>query len=96
MNSVFRNVTITIFIFAFILPSIAFSQSTTESISDREARLRAELAQVEKEQKETEIILKETQGQSASLKRDITILDTKIKVAQLNIKAKNLLIESLG
>jgi membrane-bound lytic murein transglycosylase B len=30
------------------------------------------------------------------LKRDITILDAKIKSAQLNIKAKNILIESLG
>ena len=67
-----------------------------ESSVDREIRLRAELAQVEQEQRETEKILADAQQQSSSLKRDILILDTKIKAAELNIKAKNLLIESLG
>lgn len=67
-----------------------------ESTLEREARLRAELAQVEEEQRQTEIVLKGAQNQSASLKRDILILDTKIKAAELNIKAKNLLIASLG
>ncbi len=67
-----------------------------ETSAEREARLNRELAQVEQEQRETEKVLAETQNQSASLKRDILILDTKIKAAELNIKAKNLLIESLG
>lgn len=78
----------------FIVPLISFAQ--VETTVEREARLRAELAQVEKEQAETEKILIAAQNQTASLKRDILILDTKIKAAQLNIKAKNLLIESLG
>lgn len=68
----------------------------TETSQERETRLRAELVQIEKEQKETEKILNDAQNQSASLKRDILILNTKIKAAQLNIKAKNLLIETLG
>lgn len=67
-----------------------------ETTVEREARLQSELVQVEKEQAETEIILKDAQNQSASLQRDILILSTKIKAAQLNIKAKNLLIETLG
>lgn len=68
----------------------------TETQAQKEIRLKAELVQVEAEQAETEKVLAQAQGQSASLKRDILILDTKIKAAQLNIKAKNLLIESLG
>jgi peptidoglycan hydrolase CwlO-like protein len=77
----------------FLIPQYSHAQ---ESTIEREARLRAELAQVEAEQRETEKILAEAQGQSASLKRDILILDTKIKAAELNIRAKNLVIQTLG
>ncbi len=77
----------------FSMPKILHAQ---ESQSQKEANLRAELAQVEKEQAETEKILSIAQNQSASLQRDILILTTKIKAAQLNIRAKNLLIETLG
>ncbi len=96
MNKTFRNVFITVFIFSFIYTNIAFAQSSNETPEQKEARLRSELAQIEQEQKDTEKILSDTRLQSASLKRDITILDAKIKSAQLNIKAKNILIESLG
>jgi membrane-bound lytic murein transglycosylase B len=78
-----------------LLPIFSYAQ-TTETNAQREARLKAELAQVELEQAETEKVLANAQNQTSSLKRDILILDTKIKAAQLNIKAKNLLIESLG
>ena len=78
-----------------IFPTLSYAQ-LSETPAQKEARLRAELAQVEKEQAETEKILAQAKGQSASLARDILILDTKIKAAQLNIKAKNLKIESLG
>ncbi len=82
-------------LFALSLP-VCVDAQTTESTIERETRLRAELAQVEKEQKETEKILYDAQQQSSSLKRDILILDTKIKAAELNIRAKNLVIEGLG
>ena len=86
-----------VFFVALILLVPVFSHAqTTETADQREARLRAELAQVELEQAETEKVLAAAQNQSASIKRDILILDTKIKAAQLNIKAKNLLIETLG
>lgn len=78
-----------------LVPVFSYAQ-TTETADQREARLKAELAQVEREQAETEKVLAAAQNQSASIQRDILILDTKIKAAQLNIKAKNLLIESLG
>jgi len=76
------------------IPLLTHAQA--ESASEREARLNRELAQVEQEQRETEKVLAEAQQQSSSLKRDILILDTKIKAAELNIKAKNILIQSLG
>lgn len=84
------------FFVALLLALPLFSYVQAETTDEREARLRAELAQVEKEQAETEKVLAQQQGQTASIQRDIQILTTKIKAAQLNIKAKNLLIESLG
>lgn len=87
-------------ILSIILLTVVFPIYTKAQINEtpvqREARLQAELVQVEKEQAETEAILKDAQNQSASLQRDILILNTKIKAAQLNIKAKNILIETLG
>lgn len=85
-----------VFFVVLLLALPLFSYVHAETTDERETRLKAELAQVEKEQAETEKILAETQNQSASIQRDILILTTKIKAAQLNIKAKNILIESLG
>ncbi len=79
-----------------LLCSTAMPAHAQETSAQREARLQQELAQVEAEQRETERILADAQQQSSSLKRDILILDTKIKAAELNIRAKNLLIEGLG
>lgn len=92
MSNKFRVILI---LFVVFFPIYINAQSV-ETIDQRETRLKAELAQVEKEQAETEKILLDTQNQSASISRDILILSTKIKAAQLNIKAKNILIESLG
>lgn len=81
------------FLFFLTMPTFVQAQALTP---DQKAQLERELAQVEIEQKQAEAALSSAQNQSASLKRDITILDAKIKVAQLNIRAKNLLIEGLG
>jgi septal ring factor EnvC (AmiA/AmiB activator) len=86
----------TFFIICIVFVPFVINAQVVETPAQKESRLQAELAQVLKEQAETEKILSDTQNQSASLKRDILILDTKIKAAQLNIKAKNLIIESLG
>lgn len=72
-----------------------FASAQTLSPADK-ARLERELVQVEAEQKAAEKELSNAQAQSSSLARDISVLTAKIKVAQLNIKAKNLLIENLG
>ncbi len=67
-----------------------------ETPAQTQARLQSELTQVEQEQADAEATLSQTQAQSASLTRDISVLNGQIKVAQLNIQAKNLLIATLG
>ncbi len=83
------------FLVLFFLLSITTTAFAAETTAEREARLRQELAQVEKEQAETEAVLRNAQGQTASIERDILILNTKIKSAKLNIQAKNIVIEQL-
>jgi membrane-bound lytic murein transglycosylase B len=86
----------TMFIFVTPFTYAQTAPQSGETPAQRQARLQAELVQVEREQAETQKVLQTAQQQSASLGRDVLILDTKIKVATLNIKAKNLLIETLG
>ena len=64
-------------------PITIFAQSN-ETTDQKEARLRAELAQVEKEQAETEKILADTKNQTASISRDILILNTKMMKKKKN------------
>ena len=63
---------------------------------EQRADLQQELAKVEAEQKQAAIELSNAQNRSASLSRDVAVLDAKIRSAQLEIKAKNILIQSLG
>ncbi|HVS79619.1 MAG TPA: lytic murein transglycosylase [Candidatus Paceibacterota bacterium] len=62
----------------------------------REAELQAQLDEVEKEIAQQSQILAGQQQQSASYSRDISILDTQIKQAQLQIQAKTIEIAKLG
>jgi peptidoglycan hydrolase CwlO-like protein len=62
----------------------------------REAELQAELAQVEAEIAQNQQTLSDQKSQTASYSRDISILDTQIKQAQLQIKAKTIQIAQLG
>lgn len=81
----------------FPLPAHAQSaQNINESIAEREARLRAELAQTEKEIEQWRTILKNKQSETASIQRDADILNAKIAEAKLVIKARNIAIEQLG
>jgi membrane-bound lytic murein transglycosylase B len=71
-------------------------QASSDAVSDREAQLRAELEQVLKEIDDQQKILADEKQKGASIERDITILDAKIKEAQLNIRAKEIAIQNLG
>lgn len=67
----------------------------SDAQNDR-ARLEAQLSQLEKEIAEKQKDLDNQKGQSASLSRDIGILNTKISQAKLDIQAKSLTIQKLG
>lgn len=69
---------------------------TEAEIAAKEERLKAQLASVEKEIVEQKNLLGTKQKETASIQRDIDILNYKINAAQLNIKKKKLEIERLG
>ena len=69
-----------------------FAAQTT----DREAQLRAELDQVQKDITENQKQLDSTKQQTASIQRDVSVITSEINQAKLNIKKKNINIEQLG
>jgi membrane-bound lytic murein transglycosylase B len=71
-------------------------QINAETKEEKESRLQAQLAAVEKEIAGQKTLLQSKQKETASIKRDIDILTYKINTAQLNIKAKQIEIERLG
>lgn len=75
---------------------ILVSAETEAEIAAKEERLKAQLSQVEKEITEQKSLLSNKQKETASIQRDIDILNYKINAAQLNIKKKKLEIERLG
>lgn len=86
------------FLSLFLLLSfLALPNSTlAETIEEKEARLKAELAQVEREIAEQQKILTVKQRESVSLERDVAILTAEINQAKLKIKAHNITIERLS
>lgn len=78
---------------------IAKAQSNGTQIQDAQSKrsqLEQELAQLQNELNVLSNQLQNQKGQSASLNRDIAILNTKINQAKTDIHAKNVLIEKLG
>jgi len=80
---------------AVSIPLISHAQ-TSNLTADQRAALEAQLQQVLVEESQANAQLKDAQSQSASLSRDIAVLDAKIKAEQLDIQAKNLQIQTLG
>lgn len=76
-----------------IFNSKAFAEETKE---ERDTRLRAELAQVEKEIADQQKILDTKKSEGTSIQRDLAIINAKIAEAQLKIKKHNIVIEQLG
>lgn len=75
------------------LPLFSSAQEITE---DKRKALENDLKVIETQIKEQEEILKTQKKQSSSISRDIEILSAKIKKAQLDIKAKNIVIQRLS
>ncbi len=80
-----------------ILPSFpAFAQTLSPEDLARQAKLQTELNQVEKDIEAQTALLRSKQKESASLERDISVLNYQISTAKLNIRAKQLEIQQLG
>jgi len=69
---------------------------SAETIEEKEARLKAELEKVEQDIVKQQNLLKGQQQQTATIKRDVDVLTTKVNTAQLNIKSKKIEIERLS
>jgi membrane-bound lytic murein transglycosylase B len=67
-----------------------------ETTAAKNVRLTADLNECLAEQTAAQATLTQAQNQSSSLQQAINVLNGQIKVAQLNIQAKNLLIATLG
>ncbi|PCI30348.1 hypothetical protein COB55_00065 [Candidatus Wolfebacteria bacterium] len=80
-------------ILGLLVSSSAFAQG---AVDQREAKLRAELSQVEEEIAEQQVVLDVQKKESGSIQRDISILTSQINKAKLNIKSRNITIGNLG
>ena len=83
------------FIYISVLPIQVFAQSA-DAVAKREAQLRSDLADIEKDIAGWQKILDDTKADTASLQNDVSVLSAKIAQAKLSIKAKNIEIEQLS
>lgn len=72
------------------------AQTTTGVVENRKAALQAQLDQIEAEIEQQRVLLVSKQQERSSLERDVSILNAKIKTAQLSIKARDISIQQLG
>src|SRR3989344_7422199 len=73
----------------------AFSQ-TNDAVQARQAQLQSELEEIERQITAQQQILTEKQKESASLARDVAILNAQIAEAKLKIKSHAIQIQQLG
>lgn len=78
----------------FVFFMILWGAFTAQAVSEEE--LKKQLEEIEAEISVQSKILESTKAESASIQRDISILNAKIKKEQLNIKAKNIKINGLS
>lgn len=76
--------------------SISFTVSAQTDSDEREKLLREQLEKIEREQAVVEASLNIKKAESASIQRDLSVLNGQIKQAELNIKKRNLIISELG
>lgn len=85
-----------VLVFTGIFVGTVFAQVGSTEVTARRAELERELAQLEAEIGEQQVILQEQKDERVSLERDIGILDAQITKAKLSIRARNLVIEGLS
>src|SRR3989338_3783771 len=92
-----KSTTLLISLLVTLLPIVATAQSacTDQIVGKSRTQLEQELEVCNKEIAEWTATLKKTKNDSASFTRDIAAFTAKIKVAQANIKGKNIAIANL-
>lgn len=88
-----RRIIAGIFVLALITPTQFVSANETEA--ERRKRLETELQNVERQILTQQRLVEDKQQERQSLERDITIIETEIKKAQLGIQARAVAIEQL-
>ncbi len=90
----------TLFVIALVLSvsvagHISFAQSDAQKL-EQERRLQSELEQVLKEIEDQKKVLQSQRAESASIERDVNILDGQIREAQLKLEASNIRVQQLS
>lgn len=90
----------TLFVIVLILSvsvagHISFAQSDAQKL-EQERRLQSELEQVLKEIEDQKKVLQSQRAESASIERDVNILDGQIREAQLKLEASNIRVQQLS
>lgn len=91
----FRGVFFSVMAFTLAIPFIVSAQST-DAVARRQAELQAELEATQRDIAYWAEILSGKQKETASISRDIAILNAKIAEAKATIKAKTIIIQQLG
>ena len=80
----------------FAVPGVSFAQTMQCDTPAQKAACQAALNQAEADEAAAQAQLQQAQGKSASLSQAIAVLTAKINAAEADIKAKNILIQTLG
>jgi len=98
MIKALKKIFVVICVISIITPSVySYVDPNDPEVKElREKELKSELERIEKEQKIIEENLNVTKQKSASIERDINILDGEIYKAELSIKEKNIIINRLS
>lgn len=83
-------------LFSFAAPFAVSAQVDGDAVARRQAELQAELDATNKDIEYWGKILEAKQGETASLARDVAILNAKITKAKATIRARNIIIKQLG
>lgn len=84
---------------SLIMGGVIFATSPVfaqETADERRLRLEAELAEVEAQIAQQQVLVDGKRGERRSLERDLGIIDAQIRKAQLGIKARSIEIQQLG
>src|SRR5690606_10180229 len=96
MNIIFKFTFLLVIVVAVAVGVGNTFAQTEEQIARQEQILQAEMARIEKEIAANRLLLSGKQQETASISRDVDILNYQINQARLNIRAKQIEIQRLG